>query len=79
MYRVKNLKNGLYQLHSKKYGAFEGTRENIIGKCLQMDLDAKDIAYVFRQFDENNKDMADFGVLGGLLYVLEMGRGKLPC
>ena len=63
MYRIKDLKNGKFQIHSKMYGAFEGSKESIIRKALDWKLDFEDLFYAFSCFLQGD-DYADFGVFG---------------
>lgn len=72
MYRLKTLKNGMYQIHSKHPSkAFEGTLNLILvaSETLGVKKDALSTALV--QLDQHNHDYAEFSKSG---YFILTGR-----
>ena len=65
--RLRDLKNGLYQIHSK-HGAFEGRLNLIYWKAVKWGINPVDLAFAVKLMKTENHDYANFGVFGGLLY-----------
>lgn len=74
-YRFRNLNNGLFQIHSKYRGAYEGTIKSVIKKAHHMGIDKDVLDKAIKQMDEKGHDYADFGILGKLMYT-NKGKGQ---
>lgn len=69
MYRLRDQKNGLWQIHSKVYGAFEGPANQIFPQAQKMGVHPYDLKLAINQLVTLNHDYADFGVQGRLIYT----------
>lgn len=71
MYRLRDLKNGKYQIHVKNGEAFEGTTAAILEKCV-MDLgfDVNEVEDAMIDLHVGNFDYAEFGVFKRYMYCL---------
>lgn len=67
--RLRDLKNGTYQIHSKKHGAFEGPLNPIFWKAVNWGVSMKDLNYAVKELERSGHDYADFGILGGFLFT----------
>lgn len=69
MFRIKYLThNNLYQLHSTCYGAFEGSKIQIMAKALKMGMVDNELVLAFLDMEENGTKIAEFGAAGYFLY-----------
>ncbi len=66
--RLRDLKNGLYQIHSTKHGAFEGTLNPIFWEAVKWGVEAKELNYAVKHLNESGDDYADFGVFGSFMF-----------
>lgn len=71
--RLKDLKNGLYQIHSSKHGAFEGALNPIFWEAVSWGVETKELNYAVKHLAESGDDYADFGVFGSFMFS---GRNK---
>lgn len=73
MFRLRDLKNGLFQIHKKNGQAFEGTPRSIFSVAIKMGIEEKELAYAVNQLQASNHDYADFGVNGRFLFTKKDG------
>jgi hypothetical protein len=70
MFRLRDLKNGLYQIHSEKHGkAYEGTPKLLFLTAVQLGIRQRDLVLAVRTLQKNNDDYAEFSDSGSLLYT----------
>ncbi len=69
MFRLRTLKNGLYQIHSKTGQAYEGTPRSVFTTAIKMGVKEQELTYAVQQLEERNDDYADFGNFGKFLYT----------
>lgn len=67
-YRIKDLKNGQYQVHSSK-GAFEGPLRKIYKKSLQLGIEERDLELAILELNRLNHYSAEFGISGKFMYT----------
>lgn len=67
--RLKDLKNGKFQIHSKLHGAFEGDLNPIYWKAVKWGVSEKDLSYAIKELAKTGDDYAEFGTLGGFIYT----------
>lgn len=69
MYRLRNLKNGLFQIHSTKYRtAFEGTPETLFHKAQAMGIPESELSKAVNEMLARGDDYADFGIYGHFIW-----------
>lgn len=68
---LKDLKNGLYQIHSEYNGAFEGTISAIFKRIKKWGINENDFIYATRLLKETGDIYADFGIFGRFLYTYD--------
>ena len=68
-YRMRDLKNGSYQIHSTNDGAFEGTVTQIFAIGLQWGLNEEDMIQAVLEMEELGHDFAEFGTMGRLIFT----------
>jgi len=69
-YRLKDLKNGVYQIHSEKKGAFEGTLQQIFNKSVEMGCASESVEKALVELNRLNHKVAEFGISGHFMYTL---------
>jgi hypothetical protein len=68
MFRLRDLKNGKYQIHSTTHHqAFEGTPKSIFATALKMGVKKTALFIAFNELHSRDHDYADFGTNGFLL------------
>jgi hypothetical protein len=73
MFRLRDLKNGFYQIHKKNGQAFEGTPTPILQAAIKMGVSQNDLIAATLQLQKDNKDYADFNEYGRLRYCKRNG------
>lgn len=73
MFRIRDLKNGLYQVHKKNGPAFEGTPNLLFKKAVEMGIQEKELVFAVLRLSNEGHDYADFDGTGRLKYLK---RGK---
>lgn len=68
-YRIRDLKNGLYQIHASEGKAFEGTIQHIFAIGLAWGLDEEDMIAAVMEMTDNGHDYAEFGRYGRLIFT----------
>lgn len=69
MYRIKFIpEKFLYQIHSRRDGAFEGDLKSITIKAIQMGLDQSELDQAYRTMNKNKDTVAEFGINGTFMY-----------
>lgn len=72
MFRLRDLKNGLYQIHSKKSGmGYEGTPVTIFKTALKLGVSKADLRKAVNHLFVNNEHYADFDASGLLLTTVK--------
>lgn len=66
MFRLRDLKNGLYQIHKKDGPAFEGTPMSIFQEAVKLGVKQEDLVLAAHSLKEKNHDYADFTDSGRL-------------
>lgn len=74
MFRLRDLKNGLYQIHKTKGPAFEGTPRSIFTEAIKMGIVEQHLAYAVVTLDKKDHDYADFTTQG--LFIATMKNKK---
>lgn len=64
MFRLRDLKNGLYQIHKTNGGAFEGTPLSIFTQAVKMGIVQKELLIAVDFLKRNKHDYADFNDYG---------------
>lgn len=70
MYRLRDLKNGKYQIHVNNGPAFEGTMKVIVKKCVELKLHLDEVEEAIVDLSRLGHDYAEFGVFGHYMYTL---------
>lgn len=60
MFRLRDLKNGLYQIHMTSGPAFEGTPRSIFHKAINLGVKEQALVKAVNLINLNNYDYADF-------------------
>lgn len=69
MFRIKYLpKKAIYQLHSSRYGAFEGDLVSISKKAIEMGLSQDELTVAYEVMVKNKDLVAEFGINGSFMY-----------
>lgn len=71
MFRIRDLKNGQYQVHVNEGPAFEGTLKPIMKKCLELGMRLEEVEMAIVELGANGDDIAEFGVRGYFMYTLK--------
>ena len=71
MYRLRDLKDGMYQIHSKKQGAMEGPLQPIFRQAIEWGVVPKDLIYAIRHLKSSGDDYADFGIFGSFIFSMK--------
>lgn len=66
-FRLKDLKNGMFQIHSKKFGAYEGTLRPILDTAMRWGINCNELKYALEDLIKGY-DYSEFGIFGGYLY-----------
>lgn len=64
MFRLRDLKNGLFQIHKTQGGAFEGTPKLIFRTATKMGVNPQSIFTAVCQLQQNKHDYAEFNSKG---------------
>lgn len=70
MYRLRDLKNGLWQIHVSNGPAYEGTFSKIYRECVRLGLPHKEIEDAVVELRNNEDDYAEFGVFGTFMFTM---------
>lgn len=73
MFRIRDLKNGFYQVHKKNGPAFEGTPNILFKKAVELGIQEKELVYAVLRLGNENNDYADFDN-DGRLKTISRGR-----
>lgn len=68
-YRMKDLKNGNYQIHSEHHGAFEGTLGPIFKKAVEIGVETSSVEKAVREMSRLNHKVAEFGISGIFMFT----------
>lgn len=68
-YRLRDLKNGAYQIHCGDGTAFEGPELAITKACVELGIQESEVQYAKTEMRKFNHDWANFGVNGTFLYT----------
>lgn len=69
MFRIKYIpETKKYQIHSRNFGAFEGTLTDITWKAIEMGIEQEELTYAYKVMSENKDTVAEFGINGSFLY-----------
>lgn len=68
MYRLRDLKNGLFQIHGPK-AAFEGTPRSIFTQAVKMGVSINALTLAVNVMSRENHDYADFSNQGTFLHT----------
>lgn len=72
MFRLRDLKNGMYQIHSKKSGiGYEGTPITIFKTALKLGVSSQDLTKAVNHLYVNGEHYADFDASGLLLATVK--------
>lgn len=69
MFRLRDLKNGLYQIHKEKGPAYEGTPMSIFTQAVRMGIVQKELIAAVHMLTKNQDDYADFNDYGRLKFT----------
>lgn len=74
MYRIRDLKNGLYQVHSRRHNeAYEGTPRVLFEKAISLGIRPMELSKAVRDLQHHSFDYAEFGANGIYLYSKKNG------
>lgn len=73
MFRLRDLKNGLYQIHKKGGQAFEGTPTPILQAAVKMGVSQNSLIQATLELQRSGKDFADFDEYGRLKFCKRNG------
>ena len=68
MFRLRDLKNGVYQIHKKDGEAFEGTLKAIFRASVELGVRVPDFELAVNEMTKNGHDYAEFGIFGRFIY-----------
>ena len=74
MFRLRDLKNGMYQIHKENGGAFEGTPMSIFTQAVKWGVVEKELVQAVHILDKQNHDYADFNNYGRLKWTKRNGK-----
>ena len=69
MFRLRDLKNGLFQIHKSNGPAYEGTPRSIFDAAIKMGVIEKELVHAVNQLDLRSDDYADFRSDGHLMFT----------
>lgn len=69
MYRIRDLKNGKFQIHSFDGKAFEGNLKAILKKCDDFRLTYSEVEDALVDLRIKNHDIAEFGINGTYMFT----------
>lgn len=70
MFRLRDLKNGLFQIHSKRHNpAYEGTPKSIFMMAIRMGVDNHQLVHAVNLLHTGGYDYADFNERGQFVQV----------
>lgn len=73
-FRIRDLKNGLYQVHTRKGGqAYEGTPRSLFAKAIELGIKEEHLAKAVVIMSEKNHDYADFSPTGYMMATKKNG------
>ena len=70
VFRLRDLKNGLYQIHKKNGPAFEGTPKSIFEKAVQLGVNVDDLTYSVNVMKTQHAHYADFDPSGRCIQII---------
>lgn len=70
MYRLRDLKNGQYQIHKNSGPAFEGDLASIFKKAVVMGIQPDEFEEAVIELEAKQHDYAEFGIFGCFLYSM---------
>lgn len=73
MFRLRDLKNGMYQIHKENGGAFEGTPLSIFQQAVKWGVVQKELIIAVNELKEKQHDYADFNDYGRLKWTKRNG------
>jgi hypothetical protein len=76
MYRLRDLKNGLYQIHVMDGAAFEGPVGPIFKKCVELGLRPAEVEEALCDLTRLNHDYAEFGVFRHYIFTAKDEKKK---
>lgn len=77
MYRLRNLKIGLFQIHSSSHrNAYEGTPETLFKQVMRMGIPEKELIYAVNRLYETGDDYANFSRYGDFLGTCKDSKGS---
>lgn len=68
MFRLRDLKNGLLQIHKSNGPAFEGTVKTVLTEAIKLGVDPYELDIAVNEMRRNAHDYADFTVSGKFMY-----------
>lgn len=69
MFRLRDLKNGLYQIHKKNGEAFEGTPKTIFETAIKMGIQPVELTFSVNAMYRDHAHYADFDSSGRLVSI----------
>lgn len=69
MYRLRDLKNGLYQIHKRDGKAFEGNLEVIKLAAVGMGIKSQEFDIAVFELEYQDHDYAEFGIWGRFVFT----------
>lgn len=73
MFRLRDLKNGLYQIHKDNGQAFEGTPLSVFEQAIKMGVVQSELLMAAESLKRHNHDYADFNSYGRLRWTRKNG------
>jgi len=68
-YRLRDLKNGHFQIHKSNGPAFEGPKHLIAFKAQEMGIEDGELYIAFDELNKTGDDYAEFGIFGKFMFT----------
>ena len=69
MFRLRDLKNGFFQIHKQGGPAFEGTPRLLFDKAVMLGIKPQELAYAVQELQKKDDDYAEFGINGTFIFT----------
>lgn len=76
-YRLRDLKNGRFQIHAMGGRAFEGTKLQIFKKAEEMGCEPTDLRFAVKELERLDHTYAEFGIYGHFLFTRRDSKSRV--
>lgn len=70
MYRLRDLKNGKFQIHVNNGPAYEGTLKQILRECKRFRMNLDEVEIAIMELHRLDDDYAEFGIFGSFMFTM---------